>query len=78
MRKLLVVLDDETFNLLAGEKNKSKFVRESIKYVKQDISTDTVDEMKKSYVVLVHAIKELLKLNKELNSKLDYIARKIQ
>lgn len=71
MKKLLVILDDETYHLLEKEKNKSAVVREAIKYIKQDITPDTIDGMRKSYAVLAKAIKEL-------DSKVDFIAKRVQ
>ena len=71
MKKLLVVLDDETSNLLADEKNKSALVREAVKYIKLDISPDTIDGLRRSYNQLARQIKEM-------DSKLDFIARKLQ
>lgn len=71
MKKLLVVLDDETSNLLADEKNKSALVREAIKYIKMDISPDTIDGLRRSYDQLARQIREM-------DSKLDFIARKLQ
>ena len=71
MKKLLVVLDDETSNLLADEKNKSALVREAVKYITLDISPDTIDGLRRSYNQLARQIKEM-------DSKLDFIARKLQ
>lgn len=71
MKKLLVVLDDETSNLLADEKNKSALIREAIKYIKMDISPDTIDGLRRSYDQLARQIREM-------DSKLDFIARKLQ
>lgn len=71
MKKLLVVLDEETANLLAKEKNKSETVRQAIKYIKLDITPETVEGMRKSYIAVVRMLKEL-------DSKIDFIAKKIQ
>ena len=71
MKKLLVVLDDETANLLAHKKNKSEFVRESIKYMSMDISTDTLEGMRLSYKAIAK------KLN-DMDEKLDYISKRVQ
>lgn len=68
MKKLLVVLDDETANLLAHEKNKSATVREAIKYIKLDITPETLEGIRLTYVTLTKAIKEL-------DSKIDYLVR---
>lgn len=66
MKKILVLLDDETANLLDGKKNKSKFIREAIKYISMDISTDTLDGMRQSYALVAKRLKEI-------DSKLDYL-----
>lgn len=68
MKKLLLTLDDETFNLLAKEKNKSQTIRDSIKIYKSDISTDTIQGFRAAFVL----IKEQLK---EIDSKIDYLAK---
>lgn len=71
MKKLLVVLDDETANLLSKEKNKSETVRQAIKYIKMDITIDKLEDLRKSYQILTKAIVDM-------DSKIDYIAKKIQ
>lgn len=71
MKKLLVVLDEETAKVLEGKINKSAYVRESVKYMSMDISTDTLEGMRKSYQALT-------KLSKEMDAKLDYISNKLQ
>jgi len=71
MKKLLVVLDDETANLLAKDKNKSATVREAIKYIKLDITTDKLENIAMSY-------KALMRVVTELDEKIDYIAEKVQ
>lgn len=71
MKKLLVVLDDETANLLAHEKNKSETVRQAIKYIKMDITPDTIEGLRASYGQLT---KKLI----EIDSKIDYIAGRVK
>lgn len=71
MKKILLVLDDETANLLAKEKNKSEKVRESIKYMYRYILPETIEGMRASYV-------QVLKQLKDMDEKLDFIARKLQ
>lgn len=68
MKKLLIVLDDETASLLANDKNKSETVREAIKYIKLDITPDTVDGLRKTYLTLIKAVREM-------DSKIDYLAK---
>lgn len=69
MKKLLVTLDDETANLLAHDKNKSATVREAIRYIKLDITPDTIEGLRKSY-------SQVARILKEMDSKLDYLAQK--
>ena len=71
MKKLLVVLDDETANLLESKRNKSQFIRESVKYMSMDISTDTIEGMRKSYKAVVRKLEDM-------DSKIDYIAKRVQ
>ena len=66
-----MVLDDETANLLSKEKNKSETVRQAIKYIKMDITIDKLEDLRKSYQILTKAIVDM-------DSKIDYIAKKIQ
>lgn len=71
MEKLLVVLDDETANLLRNKKNKSAFVRESVKYMSMDMTPDTIEGLRVSYNQLAVKIKDM-------DSKLDFIAARVQ
>lgn len=71
MKKLLVVLDDETSKVLEREINKSRFVREAVKYVSMDITPDTIEGMRSSYLMVAKQLKEI-------DSKLDYIAGRIK
>lgn len=71
MKKLLISFDDDTANLLSKQKNMSAFVRDAVKVYTSDISTDTLASIKTSYAAIGTAIKEL-------DSKLDFIARKVQ
>lgn len=71
MKKLLVVLDDETAHLLSKEKNKSETIRQAIKYIKMDITIEKLEDLRKSYQVLTKAIIDM-------DEKIDYIAGKVQ
>lgn len=71
MKKLLVVLDDETANLLANDKNKSDTVRQAIKYIKLDITPERLEGLRRSYIQLTNKLKEM-------DSKIDFIASKLQ
>lgn len=50
MRKLLITLDDELDNLLAGAPNQSEIVRNALRLYMHDISTpDTIAGLRESY-----------------------------
>lgn len=70
MRKLLVTLDDELAKELAKYPNQNEIVRQALRLYIGDITTETVAGIRKSYQVLLHYMKES-------DSKLDYIARKV-
>lgn len=70
MRKLLVTLDDELSPLLAKYPNQNEIVRESLRLYIGDITTDTREGLVASYKILI-------KLHKEIDAKLNYIARKL-
>jgi hypothetical protein len=71
MKKLLVVLDDETANLLARDKNKSETVRQAVKYIKLDITPDKLEGLRLSYNQLTRKLIEI-------DSKVDFIAKRLQ
>ena len=71
MKKLLIIFDDETANLLAKESNMSQVVRDATKLYIEHISTDTVEGLRASYKTIAKALQEM-------DSKIDYIAGKIQ
>lgn len=68
MKKLLLNLDDETFNLLKNDTNKSATIREAIKYIKLDISPDTINGLRRSYGQVARKLADM-------DAKLDYIAK---
>lgn len=71
MRKLLVTLDDDLSNLLEKFPNQNEVARQALRLYIGDITTDTIDGIRKTYAML-------LKLNREMDAKLDFIARKVQ
>mgnify|MGYP003457862797 CR=1 FL=1 len=71
MKKKIIVFDDESVKVLEKQINQSHYVREAVKYMSMDITPDTIDGLRKSYDQLV---KKLI----ELESKIDYIAERIQ
>jgi len=77
MKKILVSIDEDTANLLEGSVNKSETIRESIKVYKQYILPDSVDGFRVAFQMTAQNIKRLDELMGEINSKIDYIARKL-
>ena len=71
MKKLLVVFDDETFNLLAKEPNMSETVRKAVKLYIGHISPDTIEGIRASY-------KKIHEELKEQTSILNFIASGVQ
>lgn len=71
MKMVHIKLDDDLANLLERYPNKSEIIRQSLKMYIESIPTDTVESMKASYKILIRVIKEL-------DSKIDFIARKVQ
>lgn len=71
MRKLLINLTDEDANLLEGEDNKSETLRQALRLYKSDISTDTLEGFRVAFT-------ETRRMLKEMDSKLDYIARSLK
>lgn len=71
MKKILVSFDDELANLLAKEKNMSEAIRKGTELYILHIVPDTLKGLRASYV-------QIFKQLKELDSKLDYIAKRIQ
>lgn len=70
MKRLIITLDEETFNLLKKKSNMSQTVREALDLYLSDIIPDTLDGLRAAFT-------KLKKDTEEANSKLDYIARKL-
>lgn len=77
MRKLLVTLDDELSPLLEKYPNQSEIVRESLRLYIGNISTGVLDGIRASYKIIADNQSSLEKRLKEIEAKLDYIARKL-
>lgn len=77
MKKLLVVLDEETAKVLRDKINKSEYTRQAIKYMSMDISTDTVEGMRKSYMTLARQAAVLEGIIRDIDAKVDYIAGRV-
>jgi hypothetical protein len=71
MRKLLVTLDDDLANLLAKYPNQNEVIRESLRLYIGNITTDTREGLRASFLVIAKGLKEI-------DGKLDYIASKVQ
>lgn len=70
MERINIILDEETSNLLKGKKNKSRYIREAIKVYNQCVDLDTFE--KQATMIARIGIRQ-----KEMDGKLDYIARKL-
>jgi len=67
MKKILVAFDDDTAKVLAKYPNQSEIIREATKLYIEHISTGKIEAIAASYKILV-------KLMKEVDSKVDYLA----
>lgn len=70
MRKLLVTLDDEIAPLLAKFPNQNEIVRQALRLYIGDITTDTRQGIVTSYKIIAKTLREI-------DSKLDYLDRKL-
>lgn len=71
MKKKLITLDEETCKVLERYPNQSQVMREAIKLYSMDISLPTITGLLASY-------KQMITLQREINSKLDYMAKELQ
>jgi metal-responsive CopG/Arc/MetJ family transcriptional regulator len=71
MKRKLVTFDDETAHLLEKFPNQSEAIREAVRIYTSDITTEVLNGLRTSYITLI-------KLNREMDSKLDFISRKVQ
>lgn len=78
MRKLLVTLDDELDTLLAGMPNQGGMMRECTKLYMGHILPETANGLRASYMIVGKRLEAVNDKIDELDSKLDYIARKLQ
>lgn len=78
MQKLLIVFDDDTATLLRDYPNMSEIVRNATQLYIGHILPDTAEGLRTSYKLVAKALTELTLAMKEADSKLDYIAGKIQ
>ena len=73
MKKKIISLDDETFNLLAKQANASETVRSAVKVYLQNISTDGKKNLVQSMVEQNRATQEIFKKADELQWKIEEI-----
>lgn len=71
MRRLLVTLPDELSKKLEAYPNQSAVVREALELYISDITPATLQGLRTSYELV-------RKDTKEINAKLDYLAREIK
>ena len=75
MKRLNITMDDKSFNLLEGKKNKSETIRDALEIQNLCVSPDKVKNLAliiRSLAVDYKSVKEELR---EINSKLDYLGR---
>jgi hypothetical protein len=77
MRRLVINLDDELSNLLAKFPNQNEIVRQALRLYIGDITTDTLKGIRNSYRVFIKLLEKSIENQKETDSKIDYIARRI-
>lgn len=70
MKKLLVIFDDDTAKELEKHPNMSEIVRNATQLYIQHILPDTTGGIRSSYKLIADTLKEI-------DSKIDYIARSI-
>lgn len=72
MKRIMFTCDDETFNLLEGDTNKSDTIRKSIKVYKSAILPDTIEGFRLAFTKTQESIDRMEAEIKDINSKLDY------
>lgn len=71
MKTLIIKLDDELAKELERFPNMSETTRQALRFYIEHISTDTLAGMRASYTMIV-------KLLKEVDAKIDYIAELVE
>lgn len=77
MKKILVCIEDEQFNLLEGRANKSQLIREALNVYIGHISTDTVAGFRSAFKQTQENTLDIKNELKEINSKLDYLTKRL-
>ena len=70
MERINIILDEETSNLLKGSKNKSRTIREALKVYNLCVTLDSMTTIKQVLIAQGELIKEI-------DSKLDYLAGRL-
>lgn len=78
MRKLVITLDDELDTWLSSHPNQNDTVRKALNLYKGDITTDTVSDIKKSYLILKEYIQQHFEQYDESFSKLDILISELE
>jgi hypothetical protein len=68
VKKKIIIFDDESCKVLEAQKNQSEYVRQAVKYMSMDITPDTIEGLRLSY-------SQIARMLKDIDSKLDYLAR---
>lgn len=75
MRRLLITLDDELDNLLAGKTNQSEYVRELLRLYIGDITPDRLERMQEAF----NQMRQVATQNHtETQEKLTYLTEQVE
>lgn len=77
MKRISITVDDKTLNLLDGEVNKSETLRKALGVYNGAISPDTIQGFRVAFERILEKLELLEEGLKESDSKIDYIARKL-
>lgn len=70
MRKLLITLDDDLDKVLAKYPNQSEIIRESLRAYIYDITTDTVQGIRKAMKIIINQQENIYEQLEKLNAKI--------
>ncbi len=71
MRKLLIILDDELDDWLGKQTNQNEVVRSALRVYKGDYTPNTLEGLRASYKIVIGLLKDM-------DSKIDYLDRRIK
>lgn len=75
MRRLNITIDDKTFNLLEGNKNKSECIRQALEIQNLCVSPDQIKSLGATLRSLAIDYKKINARLKEIDSKMDYLTK---